>query len=221
MHAGGPPAITPAALPAGCSRVLVVDDCVDTGATAEAVAAALREAAGRELIVEVVAVSLCVNSRLHVANSHLPQAAQTQLIAALDADDADNEPGLKEGEQAGIVYRCLNYGGSTVRAVFRPSGGWTPERMCKPRQRDHNRCLDKGNHPSRWHQKEAGKYKEQHGGWPPLEVVEVLYSRAQARRGQHSSAASSEASGVGATVSPPCQTTTGYGSRHSRRLAEE
>ena len=125
--------------------------------------AALREAAGNEgraLTVEFVAVSRCVSSRDHVANAHLPEDVGAQLVAALDADDADEEPGLEEGEQMGAVYRSLNYGGSTVRGSHRHSRGWTGERMCGTRQAEHHHCHKEDKHHSPRHHKEAKEYKK-------------------------------------------------------------
>ena len=91
-----------------------------------------------------------------------------QLVAALDKDSAMVAPVLTR-EQRGIVYRTLNYVGSSARAKY--------EDMVAVRAKEHNRMLDKGIHQSPKHQAEALAYRDRHGAWPPFVVLEVLCSK--------------------------------------------
>jgi hypothetical protein len=72
-------------------------------------------------------------------------------------------------EQRGVVYRSLNYVGSTVRRKYDAS--WTAEDML-----EHNRRLDKGIHHSPTHLAQARAHRARHGAWPHFVVLEVLYS---------------------------------------------
>ena len=146
-------------LPAGCSKVVIVDDNVDTCATGEAMASALKAAAaraGQQLTVCLVCVARCVKVMKRAANAHLPVAVRERLDAALDKDTAAVAP-LLTREQRGIVYRTLNYVGSSARAKF--DAGWTDEDMVAVRAKEHNRKLKKGIHQSPKHQAEALAYQ--------------------------------------------------------------
>jgi hypothetical protein len=136
-------------LPAGCSKVVIVDDNVDTCATGEAMASALKAAAaraGQQLTVCLVCVARCVKVMKRAANAHLPVAVRERLDAALDKDTAAVAP-LLTREQRGIVYRTLNYVGSSARAKF--DAGWTDEDMVAVRAKEHNRKLKKGIHDAK------------------------------------------------------------------------
>ena len=164
-------------LPAGCSKVVIVDDNVDTCATGEAMASALKAAAaraGQQLTVCLVCVARCVKVMKRAANAQLPVAVRERLDAALDKDTAAVAP-LLTREQRGVVYRSLNYVGSTVRGVYDAS--WTGEDMLATRAKEHNRRLDKGIHQSPKHMAQALAHRAHHGEWPDFEVLEVLYSK--------------------------------------------
>ena len=169
-------AYTFAELPLGCSRVVLVDDCFDTCATATSMASALMAAAARagiKLTIALVCVARCVQYTRRAANAHLPVAVREQLVAALDEDDAASGSGaMEEGEVGGAIYRVLNYVGSTARAKY--GADWTGERMVAARAAGHHHLLGKGNHHSPIHQEQAQAYHAIHGEWPPFRVLEVL-----------------------------------------------
>ena len=158
------------------AHVILVDDCLDTGATAESAAAALRDAAradGIELTVEVAVLGLCTKSTDHVANEHLGAAVREMIVAALDADDTAGEEPLPEGEQLGITYLLLHYGGSTVRDKYKASKGYTGERCASTRGGEHNELKSA---PKLVAGQKA--HREKHGVLPSMQVFEVLRSRA-------------------------------------------
>jgi hypothetical protein len=128
----------------------------------------LRPHAGIELTIALVCVARCVRYTRRAANAHLPVVVREQLVAALDKDSAMVAPVLTR-EQRGIVYRTLNYVGSSARAKY--------EDMVAVRAKEHNRMLDKGIHQSPKHQAEALAYRDRHGAWPPFVVLEVLCSK--------------------------------------------
>jgi hypothetical protein len=170
-------AFTCAELPKHISKAIIVDNAFDTCATGEAIASALKNAAaraGQELTIALVCVARCVRHTERVANAHLPVAVRERLDAALDKDTAEVAPVLMR-EQRGIIYRSLNYVGSSARRAY--DNTWTGEAMVAVRAKEHNRKLGKGNHPSPKHQEQAVAYHDLHGAWPPFEVLEVLCSK--------------------------------------------
>ncbi len=108
------------------------------------------------------------------ANAHLPVAVRERLDAALDKDTAEVAPVLTR-EQRGIIYRTLNYVGSSARLAYVAT--WSGEDMVAVRAKEHNRLLDKGIHHSPKHQEQAVAYRDRHGAWPPFEVLKVLFSK--------------------------------------------
>ena len=170
-------AFTCAELPTHCSKAIIVDDAFDTCATGEAIASALKHEAaraGQELTIALVCVARCVRHTERAANAHLPVAVRERLDAALDKDDAEVAPVLTR-EQRGIVYRSLNYVGSSARLAYVAT--WSGEDMVAVRAKEHNHLLDKGIHGSPKHQEQAVAYRALHSAWPPFEVLEVLCSK--------------------------------------------
>ena len=134
--------------------MLLVDECVDTGATAMAAAAALHALAkthGRSLEIEVVVLAECTANPKSSGNSHVPVRVRDALVAALDADAAADAAAdgslLLEGEQQAIVYEIVFseseiYVGSCVRAIF--TALFSEERMKKMRLSKHLKHLRAG-----------------------------------------------------------------------------
>ena len=158
-------------------RVLLVDDSAHSGATAAAAAAALLEAArqrGIELTVELVVLGVCADA-IERVNDHVPHDVRELLWHALATDSSLVDPPLDEGAQTAVIYRLLDYGGSTVRATY--VRGTSVDSMLKTRGAEHVRAIKAFKHSSPKLQKAFHAHVRQHGEEPQMQLVEQLHSR--------------------------------------------